>query len=81
VRVIDDPAMGRRSTTRVARAPPGSVVVTPPPPVAHPVVVAVATASAPPVAGLRWVRHPHHHELDYQLDADGHRVGANPPRR
>jgi len=28
----------------------------------------------PVVAGLRWVRHRHHHELDYQIDADGKRV-------
>jgi hypothetical protein len=37
---------------------------------------AKAVVAAAPVAktGLRWVRHRHHHELDYQIDADGNRV-------
>jgi poly-gamma-glutamate synthesis protein (capsule biosynthesis protein) len=62
IRITDDPAMSGHAKTPVL------VAEKKPEP-----VVAVAK---PVVPGLRWVRHRHHHELDYQIDADGNRVGA-----
>ncbi len=66
VRVTDDPAMGRVAVV-VKRLEPIVVAAKPPEP-----------AFAKPVAGLRWVRHRHHHELDFQIDADGNRVAPSP---
>lgn len=47
----------------VVRAPPVSAALSP---------VQVTTSKS--VNGVRWVRHKHHHELDYQIDANGQRV-------
>ncbi len=73
VRVTDDPAMGTRTKIKPAIEPVLVAVKRP-----EPAVVATRAPEAkiakPPVAGLRWVRHRHHHELDYQIDADGNRV-------
>ncbi|MCX5743179.1 MAG: hypothetical protein NT062_11865, partial [Proteobacteria bacterium] len=76
VRVTDDPALGRHSTVRVAAGPtrtPRTVVVATKPVTRKAPESRAVVARAQP-DGLRWVRHPHHHELDYQVDAAGSRV-------
>ena len=67
VRVTEDPAMGVRAAQPVTPKP---VVVA----AAVPASGTGVMISRPGADGLRWVRHRHHHELDYPIDADGKRV-------
>lgn len=85
VRVTDDPAMKAVAWTAGPKPPPPPVIVAnaPPPPPPPPKPAARVAVVEPLGAGVsialgkdgrRWVRHRHHHELDYAIDEDGHRV-------
>lgn len=68
--VTDDPALGLHRRTPGPPPPPPAVAAAPRAPAPAGMVVTIGR----PVDGVRWVRHRHHHELDYRIDADGRRL-------